>query len=50
MCHTSCRYKKAKARQGGWRYEREFEVAEKELIAEDTMRLKFKPTDGCVGV
>mmetsp|Transcript_6952 Transcript_6952/g.11012 ORF Transcript_6952/g.11012 Transcript_6952/m.11012 type:complete len:385 (+) Transcript_6952:71-1225(+) len=39
-------YEKAKARKGGWQFEREFEVAAKEKVADDTVRVEFAATDG----
>jgi len=42
-------YKANEARQGGWRYEREFVVAAKTTVAEDTVKFEFAPSDGYEG-
>lgn len=39
-------YKEKEATKGGWRYEREFTVASKTIVAEDTVRFQFEPADG----
>ena len=42
-------YKEAEARTGGWRYEREFEISDLKEVAEDSLSVGFKPTDGYDG-
>ena len=42
-------YKVAEQKQGGWRYEREFEVKSKTPVADEAVQVSFAPTDGYDG-